>query len=87
MSDALTDFVAEPQWVAWRNEDRDGKQTKVPYVTRDRRAEANDRTTWLTHDMAAALAEIIINGSGGGIGIELGMPQCLVGRHRSRHLS
>ena len=72
MSDALTDFVAEPQWVAWRNEDRDGKQTKVPYVARDRRAEADDRTTWLTHDKAAALAEIIINGGGGGIGIELG---------------
>ena len=68
----LADFVTEPQWVAWRNEDRDGKQTKVPYVARDRRAEADDRTNWLTHDKAAALAEIIINGGGGGIGIELG---------------
>ena len=68
----LTDFVTEPQWVAWRNEDRDGKPTKVPYVARDRRAEADDRTNWLTHDKAAALAEIIINGGDGGIGIELG---------------
>ena len=68
----LTDFVTEPQWVAWRNEDRDGKPTKVPYVARDRRAEADDRTNWLTHDKAAALAEAIINGGDGGIGIELG---------------
>lgn len=73
MSCALVDFVSAPQWVAWRNEERRGKLTKVPYIAPGRRAEA-DATTYLLHDKAAALAQNIVNGSGGGIGIELG--QC-----------
>jgi putative DNA primase/helicase len=69
---ALVDFVAAPQWVAWRNEKRDGKLTKVPYFAPDRQAEADNPATWLPHDQAALISDAIVNGSGGGIGIELG---------------
>jgi Protein of unknown function (DUF3987) len=69
---ALSDLIAETRWVAWRNESRDGRLTKVPYVAVDRRAEADDPTNWLPHDQAAILGERIINNFGGGVGIELG---------------
>jgi hypothetical protein len=72
MAPALIDFVSECQWVGWRNEERGGKPTKVPYVAAGRQAEADDPTTWLTHDCAAVVAEDIVNGMGGGVGIELG---------------
>jgi hypothetical protein len=71
---ALVDFVTVPQWVAWRNEMRNGKITKVPYCSATRQAEADDASTWLPHDQAVLISEAIVNGSGGGIGIELG--QC-----------
>jgi hypothetical protein len=71
---ALVDFVAFPQWVAWRNEMRNGQWTKVPYCSATRQAEADDASSWLPHDQAALIADVIVNGSGGGIGIELG--QC-----------
>jgi AAA domain len=71
---ALVDFVTVPQWVAWRNEMRNGQWTKVPYCSATRQAEADDASTWLPHDQAALIADVIVNGSGGGIGIELG--QC-----------
>lgn len=39
---ALVDFVTVPQWVAWRNEMRNGQLTKVPYCSATRQAEADD---------------------------------------------
>ena len=71
---ALVDFVTVPQWVAWRNEMRNGKITKVPYCSATRQAEADDASTWLPHDQAVLIADAVVNSSGGGIGIELG--QC-----------
>jgi putative DNA primase/helicase len=71
---SLVDFVTSPQWVAWRNEMRDGKLAKVPYCAPNRQAEADDASTWLPHDQAVVISDAIVNGSGGGIGIELG--QC-----------
>jgi len=68
----LANLTPSPQWVAWRNEARNGKPTKVPYVAADAMAKADDPTGWLTHDDAVNLAEEIANGAGGGIGIELG---------------
>ena len=67
---ALSSLIEDPVWVAWRNEVREeGKPpTKVPYCAPDRKAEANDPTTWMPHDRAVRLADMI----GGGIGIELG---------------
>jgi AAA domain len=51
---------------------RDGRITKVPYYAPNRQAEADDASTWLPHDQAALIADTVVNGSGGGIGIELG---------------
>jgi primase-polymerase (primpol)-like protein len=64
----LVDLVISPQWVAWRDEPRDGKTTKVPYFTAERLAKADDPATWLPHDQAVLVSAAI----GGGIGIELG---------------
>lgn len=67
----LMDLITVPQWVAWRNEMRDGKTTKVPYGASGP-AKAKDRSTWITHDQAALVAKTMVNGAGGGVGIELG---------------
>jgi hypothetical protein len=72
MTTALVSLSEMPRWVAWRNEDRGGKLTKVPYAINGRRAKANDPTTWGTRAAAEATAEKLLNGQGGGIGIQLG---------------
>jgi putative DNA primase/helicase len=42
-----------PQWVDWRLEERDGKQTKVPYTPGTlRRASTTDLMTWRTFSEA-----------------------------------
>ena len=58
--------------MAWRNEPRggDARLTKVPHG-RGGRAKADDSSTWLTRAEAEALARRIVNGNGGGLGIEL----------------
>ena len=67
--DALAD---EARWVAWRNEPRGDRTTKVPYAPNGKRAKADDPTTWGTRDEAKQCAEKLVDGQGGGIGIELG---------------
>ena len=69
---ALNDFCSANRWVAWRPEQRDGKWTKLPYFAQGRLAAANNPATWRCHDEAAMVAEAIVNGHGGGIGIMLG---------------
>src|SRR5262245_50170950 len=71
---ALDPLADEPRWVAWRNEKRgpDGKLTKVPYGAAGKPAKADDPTTWVTRREATALAQRIVDGLGGGPGIELG---------------
>jgi putative DNA primase/helicase len=64
--------ASEHRWVAWRNELRGGKPTKVPYAPSGKRAKADDPSTWGTRAAAEARAAKIVNGQGGGIGIELG---------------
>ena len=49
---------ARPQWVGWRYETRDGKQTKVPINPHTgRRAKTNDPATWTDYETALAAAE------------------------------
>lgn len=60
------------RWVVWCSETRGGKATKVPYGRGHRHAKADDPATWLTRAEAQAAARRLVNGSGGGIGIELG---------------
>jgi hypothetical protein len=69
---ALDALASERRWVAWRNELRGSKLTKVPYAPNGKRAKADDPSTWGTCQEAEARAKRIINGLGGGIGIELG---------------
>ena len=60
--------------MTWRNEQRNGKVTKVPYSPRTgRRAKADDPTTWATRAEAEAAVPRLVNGAGGGIGLELGV--------------
>lgn len=52
----LTD---RPQWVTWRRETREGKQTKVPYrVDGQTRASTTDPTTWTDYETAWAATEL-----------------------------
>ena len=68
---ALNDLV---RWVTWRNEQRNGKVTKVPYSpSTGHRAKADDPTTWATRSEAEAAVPRLVNGAGGGIGFELGV--------------
>src|ERR1700694_1756396 len=50
---ALAELQARPQWVCWRQEQRQGKLTKVPYsATTGRKAESDNQQTWATYDQA-----------------------------------
>jgi hypothetical protein len=69
----IPDSLAElSRWVAWRNEQRRGKSTKVPYAPNGRRAKEDDPSTWGTRDEAEARAAKLVNGISGGVGIQLG---------------
>jgi hypothetical protein len=69
---ALDPLASATRWVAWRNEPRGDKLTKVPYAPSGRTARADDPATWATRVAAETRAQQLINGHGGGIGIELG---------------
>jgi primase-polymerase (primpol)-like protein len=74
MTIAFDQIADAARWVAWREEGRNGKPTKVPYCpVGEGRAKANDPATWGTHSQAKAKAEQLRNGHGNsGIGIVLG---------------
>ena len=69
---ALDALAGERRWVAWRNELRGGKPTKMPYAPNGGKARADDPATWGTRAEAEATAKRIVNGQGGGIGFQLG---------------
>ncbi len=51
-------LTERPQWVNWRLEERDGKNTKVPYTPGTlRRASSTDLMTWRTFSEALAAYE------------------------------
>jgi putative DNA primase/helicase len=51
-------LTERPQWVCWRLERRDGKQTKVPYTPgTERRASSTELMTWATFEEALAAYE------------------------------
>ncbi len=68
---ALDALAGERRWVAWRNELRGGKPTKMPYAPNGGKARA-DPATWGTRAEAEATAKRIVDGKGGGIGFQLG---------------
>ena len=65
-------FTELPRWVAWRNEKRGDRTTKVPHSPHGGPAKADDPRTWGSRSEAEARARRVVNGEGGGIGIELG---------------
>jgi primase-polymerase (primpol)-like protein len=69
---ALDEFAEARRWVAWRNELRGDKYTKIPYGVGGRPAKADDEKTWLCRSEATAIAKQIVDSKGGGIGFELG---------------
>ena len=46
-----------PNWVCWRYEQRDGRDTKVPYSPHGGKAKANDPRTWADFDHALSAAQ------------------------------
>ncbi len=51
-------LTERPQWVCWRLEEREGKETKVLYTPgTGRRARSNDLMTWRTFEEALAAYE------------------------------
>jgi hypothetical protein len=68
----LDALAHEVRCVTWRNELRGRKSTKVPYAASGKRAKADDPSSWGTRVAAETQAGKIVNGQGGGIGIQLG---------------
>jgi putative DNA primase/helicase len=63
-SNAISAFYRIPrqlreraQWVCWREEEREGRSTKVPYQIDGRPAKVNDPQTWTTFNKAIAAYE------------------------------
>jgi hypothetical protein len=69
---ALQALADQPRWVAWRNEVRGGKLAKIPYAPDGGKAKADDPSTWGMRSAAESRAKKVVNGRGGGIGIQLG---------------
>jgi hypothetical protein len=74
MTDPFEAFADKKRWVVWREEERGGKPTKVPYSARSGRlASATDPATWATRREAEDRAQVLLNGGPkGGLGITLG---------------
>jgi primase-polymerase (primpol)-like protein len=70
MNVTLETLSQHPHWVAWREETRAGKRTKVPYSPRDGgKAESDNPSTWGSRVEAAHHAARIVSARGrGGIG-------------------
>jgi primase-polymerase (primpol)-like protein len=47
---APDDLRERDQWVLWRYEERNGRETKVPYQVGRRRASSTDRSTWASFE-------------------------------------
>jgi putative DNA primase/helicase len=70
---AAFDFLGfEARWVCWRNENRNGRTSKVPHSPTGGPAKADDPKTWNTRSAAEIRVPHLVNGEDGGIGIELG---------------
>ena len=75
MSEALTlaDLAPLSRFVVWRNEESNGRVTKIPYTPgTTRKARAGDPSTWRTLAEAELSVPQLVNGLGGGVGIEFG---------------
>lgn len=63
------------QWVLWQYEDdKNGKPTKVPYMSPSRHASSTDPSTWTTYEKAKALSQVF-----DGFGVVFAPDQKLLG--------
>jgi len=71
-----------PNWVVWKYETRDGKETKVPYDAKSNGdstyAKVNDAATWTTFDRASEVADVLSGHDYSGVGFML-HGTCFVG--------
>ncbi len=72
MPDPFEELAAVPRWVVWRQEERGGKPTKVPYNVTGGRAKTDDPSTWAPRLDAERQAKRWLNGAPGGVGVVLG---------------
>jgi hypothetical protein len=74
MTNAFAALLDEPRWLAWREEERGGKKTKVPYAARRQGGlgSATDPATWGTHTEAEIRARHLDDGRKIGCGTVLG---------------
>ena len=72
MPDPFEELAAAPRWVVWRQEERGGKPTKVPYNVTGGRAKTDDPSTWAPRLDAERQAKRWLNGAPGGVGVVLG---------------
>ena len=64
---------AIPNWVVWKYETRNGKETKIPYdAETGHGAKANDPSTWTTFEYACEVADPLNGSEYNGIGFEFG---------------
>ncbi len=69
----LSEIADRPLWVAWREELRGDRKTKVPYSPKGVRARSNDPATWGTRRAAEKTAKrLLADGRAGGVGIMFG---------------
>jgi len=61
---------SQDRWALWKYEERDGRQTKVPYQTSDIGASSTDPTTWTT--FPACFAALTTSNVYDGLGFMLG---------------
>lgn len=66
-AEAIEELRRHPHWVVWREQQRDGKTTKVPYNATEPRVKASstDADTWAAHTYAAKCVE---RGQAAGVG-------------------
>jgi putative DNA primase/helicase len=79
MKELTHQFGGQPVWVAWKNEVRNGKPTKVPHAPKGGRAKADDPDTWGTLAQAEAQARYIKGAVGIILGIDAGDGTTLAG--------
>jgi len=69
------ELKAYPNFVVWKTETRDGKETKLPYDAKSNGsrscAKSNDPATWATFQQASDAADVISGGGYDGIGFML----------------
>src|ERR1700730_920012 len=75
MIDAFAALLDEPRWLAWREEERRGRRTKIPYAATPGARGPGSSTksaTWGTHTEAKERTRQLDNGNTTGCGIVLG---------------